>query len=479
MKKLTATGVIALVLFFLGIISGGSKAAGQSVSSWRCFSCHHGIGMKWYSSKHSQTQTDVATELANSHPGETPDQVISSENCIGCHGPTAVLASGTRMSESQTLGYFFATVGGVFTPNTAPANASKWSNVDCTSCHNVPSQHPDTLAKLAAFNSSTGRYVKVKGPNDLCGRCHGNLRFPKTDHLIYNAWATSKHSQTQKDVAKELADSHPGETPDQVISSENCIGCHGPTSVRVNGGITESQALGYFFTTEGGKFTKGTRPGKTSEWPAVGCSSCHDPHSPDQPAYYNSATNQYEAVGDTSQLCGQCHGNLRFPDTDHLSYNIVQGTRGVNVPDQQTMPRVTCIDCHMYTNGQDGSNSTKYKGHTFKVMVNEADGTQSAACTNCHSDMDAAAASQKIAQWQGEFQKTDAQAQDLVGKADKALNGVSDPALQSKLDEAKQNLNYAESDESKGFHNHNYLMALVNDAITRSQEILSQLGIPF
>jgi hypothetical protein len=48
--------------------------------------------------------------------------------------------------------------------------------------------------------------------------------------------------------------------------------------------------------------------------------------------------------------------------------------------------------------------------------------------------------------------------------------------LLDKLKEAQFNLTYAESDESGGFHNNTYLMALLNDAIQRSQEILTSLG---
>ena len=66
-----------------------------------------------------------------------------------------------------------------------------------------------------------------------------------TDRQIRNEWRKGKHSQTQKDVAGELAGSHPGETPDDVVQGENCIACHGPTAVLANGGMTEGQALGY------------------------------------------------------------------------------------------------------------------------------------------------------------------------------------------------------------------------------------------
>ncbi len=297
-----------------------------------------------------------------------------------------------------------------------------------------------------------------------------------TDRQIQNEWKKSKHSQTQKDVASELAGSHPGETPAEVAQGENCIACHGPAAVLVNSGMTEADALGYFFTTKNGAFTAKTRATRSNQWPGVGCDACHDPKNPGQPAYFNSGTRQYDTFETSAELCGQCHGNLRFPDTDHLSYNILQGTGGVNVPDQQTIPGVTCTDCHMYAQG--AHNVPGYNGHTFSVIVKQKNRSLTASCTNCHgASMDEAAASQLIDQWKEEFQTADGQAQDLVGKATDALTGSTDQDLLSKLDQAQRNLGYAESDESGGVHNHNYLMALVNDAVARAQEILNKLGI--
>ena len=56
-----------------------------------------------------------------------------------------------------------------------------------------------------------------------------------------------------------------------------------------------------------------------------------------------------------------------------------------------------------------------------------------------------------------------------------ALAGVSDAVLQADRKEAQFNLALAESDESGGVHNHNYLMALLNDANDKALEILSAL----
>jgi hypothetical protein len=148
----------------------------------------------------------------------------------------------------------------------------------------------------------------------------------------------------------------------------------------------------------------------------------------------------------------------------------------MGVPDQQMMPKVVCTDCHMYNSGVDGSNSTQMGGHSWQITVSEADGSSTTSCTHCHAELDTTKAEAKIAQLKADFQTLDTTAQDIVGKAAKAMDGVTTPDLQAKLTEAQFNLSYAESDESGGFHNNTYLKALLNDSILRSQEILKALG---
>ena len=319
----------------------------SAVSQLNCQTCHGDIHAKWNGSSHANTQADVATELGEECAGQTANEVIRGEDpedCIACHGPTAILANG-GLSEEQALNYFFTTVDGKFTQDTAATNTADWPNVACTACHNVPGDHPTSMPTAALFDSQMGKYASVNSASELCGQCHGDLRFPGTDHLTYNAWTTSKHSETQADVAGELGEERAGQTAKEVVNGEdpeNCIACHAPTAVLADGGMSEEQALEYFFTTADGKFTAETAPAHSSEWPNVSCTACHDQHNPGEPAYFNSSTKKHEPMKNASELCGQCHGNLRFPDTDHRSYNIRSGTGGIGVPDQQTMPTATC-----------------------------------------------------------------------------------------------------------------------------------------
>jgi formate-dependent nitrite reductase cytochrome c552 subunit len=456
-------------------------ATATPVSSLDCQACHSDIYTLWSGSPHAATQNDVAGELADSRSGQTPHDVIQGEDpedCIACHGPTAILASG-GMSETQALGYFFTTTNGAFGADTTTAHTSDWNNVTCTVCHNVPGNHPSTMPTLSLYNSQAGQYKTVDNATALCAQCHGNLLFSGTDHLTYNAWNQSKHANTQTDVAGELADSRSGQTPADVIQgpdAENCIACHAPTAVLANGGMTETQALDYFFTTTNGTFDANTATAHTAEWPNVSCTTCHDPHNPKAISYFNSATGNYETMQSSSELCGQCHGNLRFPGTDHLSYNILQGTGGVGVADQQTMPGASCTDCHMYNSGVDGSNSASFHGHTFSVTVQEPDGSTTTSCVSCHKDMSADTVNQTIQLFQSSFQTLDTTAQQNVSAAATAMQGSTNTDLQSKFDEAQSNLSYAESDESGGFHNHNYLMSLLKDANDNALAILSALG---
>ena len=424
---------------------------------------------------HHETQADVASELSEERVGQTPDAVIhgsDAEDCIACHGPTSVLKNG-GMTETEALDYFFTTTDGAFTADTTPTNTSQWPNVSCVVCHN---QHGASTPSY--FNSSTKSYEPMESNSALCGQCHGNLRFSDTDHLVYNTWAGGPHAKTQDDVAGELSEERVGQTPYEVLygdDAENCIACHAPTAILANGGMTEARALGYFFTSEDGAFTSDTTSNHASQWPNVSCITCHDQHDPAKPAYFNSSTGKHEPMN-ASELCGHCHGSLRFADTDHLSYNIEQGTGGTGIPDQITMPGAGCTDCHMYASDVDGSTSNMYHGHTWSIVVHESDGSDTISCSKCHSQIDTVDdLNLFIDLWRDNFHKIDALAQQNVAAAAKALQGVNNTSLQAKLDEAQHNLTYAESDESDGFHNHLYLMSLLYDANNQAVEILNAL----
>ena len=555
------------------VTDNGNDVADNGNNTVSCQSCHSAENTTWKGSGHADSQKN-APELAGD-VGHSPEEQIADEDCISCHGPRAVLANG-GMTEAEALGYFYttATESGVskdgkaydvgdFYPGTVPQHQSEWRHINCQTCHSkTQGMTSDSPLALALFDShyvdpdtgAQGVEKPVAHAHELCGQCHGSLHvknqgtddsFPGgsyeqwqkwaalnpakaknwkgTNHLLHDGWKLSKHGNTQEDVASELGEERTGQTPEEVTNGadpEVCVACHAPTAVEANGGMSEAQALDYFFTTTDGKFTADTATKHTDEWPDVDCVACHNQHDPKKLAYFDSSTRKHVPMKNAEELCGQCHGNLRFPDTDHLSYNILQGT-GVDgspapgVPDIAPSMGATCTDCHMAVDsttwpGEHHFNQYMTHGHTWKVIVNggdkshhpenhpgwtgwsmgalagdmadhgdgagNGDAPHMASCTNCHKSMDAAKARADIEKYQNEFQTLDTTAQTNVSKATAAMVGVNDSTLQAKLDEAVANLAYADSDESGGFHNHDYLMALLNDANSKALEVLSALA---
>jgi hypothetical protein len=472
MRRNTSIHRFLLVIAVLLCLSQSTMAQ----SKLPCQLCHATEKADWSNGRHANTQADVAGELAANWQGQRPDSVINgsaAENCVDCHGPVAV-TTGTGMSEVQVMGHFFTTTGGVYTASTASADTLNWPHVTCVTCHNVPGDHPSTMPVISKFNSTTAHYDSTATSSVLCGQCHGTLRFADTDHRIFDAWKLSKHGHGgQRDLAGELAVSWAGQRPDSVINgsqAENCIACHAPSSVPQKGTLTEVDVLKRYFTTTGGLFTASTTTSDTVHWPDMACNSCHNPHNPGQISYYNCSTKTYQVMTADS-LCGQCHGSLRFSETDHRSFDLEKGTGAVGVPDKITMPGAGCVDCHMGKSDVDGTNSLMYKGHRWTPIVKEPDGSSFASCTKCHASMTADLARAQIDVWKAEYATLDSVANALLAKADSVATTQHDSAKIRLVAAAQHNLNMAETDESGGFHNHLYSVALLKDVAARASAV--------
>ena len=85
-------------------------------------------------------------------------------------------------------------------------------------------------------------------------------------------------------------------------------------------------------------------------------------------------------------------------------------------------------------------------------------------------------AREQITAWQDSFEALHGTVAGDVERAVEAMNGVDDAGLQATLEAATADLALAEGDESGGFHNHDYLMALLKDAGEKAREILTATG---
>jgi hypothetical protein len=451
------------------IMTNAAQLCGQCHGDLRFTNAGQTTFNTWQASPHGHSQTNVARGLSQYHVGQTPADLVNStnaENCVACHSPTSVLVR--NGDEALAIANFFTSSNGVFTAATTSANTGTWPNVECVACHD-----PHAPGQVSYFNSSSQEYQVMQNPGQLCGQCHGTLRFPASKYRLYDAWAGSKHADSQGDLAAGLRDAHAGQTPQQVLqgtNSANCIACHAPTSVRATGG-SEAAALSHFFTMTNGVFSKNTAMTNTAEWPGVACTSCHDPHVSGQLAYFNSTLGKYQSMTNSSQLCGQCHGDLRFADSKYRTYNILAGKGGIGVPDQQLMGDVTCTECHMHSSETYGSNSKMAAGHSWSVSVDEPGGGVTVSCLNCHDTATPELAYMVINGWRSEYQTFEATVVSNVTAVAAAVNAWKNAAAASALAEAQYNLTYAQSDESGGFHNHPYLMSLLRAANEKALSI--------
>jgi len=147
------------------------------------------------------------------------------------------------------------------------------------------------------------------------------------------------------------------------------------------------------------------------------------------------------------------------------------------VPNQVTMPGATCVSCHMVKTDIDGTNSLMYKGHTWSNFIKEPDGTTVASCSSCHPDMLVTGAQALVEVWKQEYNTLDSIADAKVTAADTVVLAGTDTTKVRYLAEAHFNLQYAESDESGGFHNHKYLVALLNDAASKANFVVTGVMI--
>lgn len=200
------------------------------VDEGNCKQCHTSQTAEWAKTGHAGIMT---TNLAN--------RATYSESCIRCHttGYTQPAANNGGFVDAQAkAGWKFPTYadlakGGVW--DAMPASVKNVANIQCEQCHGPANEHVKNGANVMAVSWS----------NELCNVCHSG----GGNHVRGLQEANSKH-QTGSSFEEVNG---PGE--------QACVRCH--------------SGAGF------ASFLK--NPKNQAAWDnqeaAIGCSSCHDPHS--------------------------------------------------------------------------------------------------------------------------------------------------------------------------------------------------------
>lgn len=199
----------------------------------------------------------------------------------------------------------------------------------------------------------------------------------------------------------------------------------------------------------------------------VSCSACHDPHA---------SNTEGQLRMPKEQLCIACHtaslaqGATFRPGSEvhHPMAEMLQGRGAIDVaPTKGAHSELTCVECHM-TEGN----------HLMRVIRPEevaGDATRKDTCTACHTDSSKDSRGVYLEMWQ---ESTENRLK--AAKADLAVITANQSALsaelKAKFDAAKTNLSFVEADASKGVHNFEYTIKVLNSVTKSFSEIRKAIG---
>jgi hypothetical protein len=347
-----------------------SYIAGTYVGVAACTQCHGGglaeaLVTPW-------SQTEHASMFTNGINGV--DGTGYSGNCIACHtvgyDANSKVNDGGFSATAAQLGWTFPSVLQAGNFQGMPAALQGVSNIQCENCHGPGSEHANYGGDVIA--------VAIPTNSGACSQCHDE----PTHHIKTAAWSNSVHAVTTRDP----------------VGNASCVGCHTGTGfiARMNGATTITDTT----------------------YHAIDCYTCHEPHGVTQPTSDTHIIRNMASVtlADGTKvtnaqvgegiLCMQCHqsrmaasavdttpGSTYFGPHEGPQADMLMGTNGYTYG--QTIPSsahqyVTtnaCVDCHMQTVASTDPAFMKAGDHTFSTTYAPAGQPAEdlvGACQTCH-----------------------------------------------------------------------------------------------
>ena len=239
--------------------------------------------------------------------------------------------------------------------NTRTGSVSEW-NVGCEKCHGPGSDHVAHPSRANIVNPARLDFVRA---NDVCIQCHSQGR-PKQNPIEgrYYDWPVGFQVGLDLKDFWDLEDHKLGETSFTHFA---------------DGTAHKNRMQGNDFVTSL-MYTHG-----------IACFSCHDVHG---------TANNADLIKPASLMCLECHG----PSSPN-------GPRAIATIEQHTHHKTgsagsECINCHM-PKIQQTIADVNVRAHTFRfIWPAETDALKVPnACNACHTDKDAAWASEALRKW--------------------------------------------------------------------------------
>lgn len=440
---------------------GQTITAGTYLGIKTCTMCHSGaVGADrvtpWSKTGHANIFKEGLNGIASDHYGAS---------CLGCHtvgndaSPKAV--NGGFDDVATQLKWTFPTVLKPGNYEALPDALKNVGNIQCENCHGPGSQHASSGSKIQ---------ISVSMGSGDCGQCH----MAGSHHFKNAEWNNSVHA-----VATSYTSG---------AGREACVGCH--------------TGAGFVGRIKGAKNI-------TTDYSAINCQTCHEPHGLTTPATNKHLVRTMAPVtlmdgtvvenAGNGALCMNCHqsrqnaatyvtttvGSARFgphhgPQADMLS-GVNGFTYGQYIPSSAhgAVVEDTCVHCHMQaiTDSKDPV-FTNAGGHTFKLTWKGKDGNSPRylvkACQECHGRLVSLFDFQLMDyDNDGYIDGVQTEIQHLLDKLALQLPPVGKPKSELAIDAtwtqpqlaAAYNYQFVKEDGSFGIHNTAYAVGLLKASI--------------
>jgi hypothetical protein len=441
-----------------------SYIAGTYVGVAVCTQCHGGglaqpLVTPWKTTEHASMFTNGVNGV---------DGTGYSAGCISCHtvgyDANSKVNDGGFSAVASQLGWTFPTTLQAGNFQAMPGQLQAVANIQCENCHGPGSEHANYGGDVIA--------VAIPSNSGACSQCHDE----PTHHIKTAAWQNSVHAVTTTDPA----------------GNASCVGCHTGTGfiARMNG----------------------ETPITETAYHSIDCYTCHEPHGVTQPSTAShlirnmasvtlaDGTKVTSSTVGEGMLCMQCHqsrmaasavptttGSAHFGPHEGPQADMLMGTNGytygAKIPSSahQYVTTNACIDCHMQTVAGTDPAFMKAGDHTFSTTYAPAGQTPEdlvGACQTCHgTDITSFNFPTFSFDGSGNIQGVQDQVQTLLNQLSALLPPNNQVKTSLSIDstwtpqqlEAAYNWLFVNNDGSKGVHNLDYAVGLLQASIANLQ----------
>lgn len=418
----------------------------------QCALCHSDQVHSWSGTNHASAMTRKVDGIGTSR---------FLDRCLKCHNTgfdtTPAADNGGFDDVARLLGWVMPETAAPGNWEAMPDALKELSNVQCESCHGPGSQHTRSGGNPAFITMSTS--------SGDCGQCHDSAPY----HTKNTQWNLSRHAVATRYPTGE--------------GRESCVGCHsGVGFIDRLDGLAQSEYR--------------------TEWEAIVCASCHDPHNaanPHQLRQVDHVTlmNGVRVTGGgNGRICMNCHisrrdaeeyvqeyhgrfGPHHGPQTDMLAgTNAVEYDRHIPSSAHLFAVQDTCASCHMQELPNDHPGKNLSGEHTFKSIWdagtpdNHADDVHLVnACVQCHGPIESFDFARQDFDGDGDIEGVQTEVHGLMAMLANHLPPLGENSVDVTPEytpaQLKGAFNYlfVEADGSHGIHNTSYTVNILKASI--------------